>query len=92
MLGCLPLYHAFGLTCGLMATICTGSTFGLLPSFDPRRALEIVAAQHVTVIEAAAAMYTDDARRKRRLRPGLRLAARLHFRRSGDAWGTPPPI
>ena len=59
VLGCLPLSHAFGLTCGLMATICTGSTFGLLPSFDPLRALEIVAAQHVTVIEAAATVYTD---------------------------------
>ena len=59
VLGCLPLFHAFGLACGLMATICAGSTLGLLPSFDPRRALEIVAAQHVTVIEAAPTMYTE---------------------------------
>jgi len=59
VLGCLPLSHAFGLTCGLMAAICTGSTFDLLSGFDPRRALEIIAAQHVTVIEAAATMYTD---------------------------------
>jgi long-chain acyl-CoA synthetase len=59
VLGCLPLFHAFGLTCGLMATICTGSTLGLLPSFDAQRALEIVAAQHVTVIEAAPTMYRE---------------------------------
>jgi long-chain acyl-CoA synthetase len=59
VLGCLPLSHAFGLTCGLMAAICTGSTFGLLPDSDPRQTLETIAAQHVTVIEAAATMYTD---------------------------------
>ena len=59
VLGCLPLFHAFGLTCGLMATICTGSTLGLPPGLDPRRALEFVAAQHVTVIEAAPTMYTE---------------------------------
>jgi long-chain acyl-CoA synthetase len=59
VLECLPLCHAFGLACGLMAAICTGSTLGLLPSFDPRRALEMVAAQHVTVIEATPAMYAE---------------------------------
>ena len=58
MLECLPLFHAFGLTCGLMATVCTGSTLGLLPSFDPRRALETVAAERVSVMEAAPTMYT----------------------------------
>jgi long-chain acyl-CoA synthetase len=59
VLGCLPLFHAFGLTCGLLATICTGSTLGLLPGFDARRALEMVAAQRVTVIEATPTMYTE---------------------------------
>jgi long-chain acyl-CoA synthetase len=59
VLGCLPLFHAFGLTCGLMAAICTGSTLVLLPGFDARRALEMVAAQRVTVIEAAPSMYTE---------------------------------
>ena len=59
VLGCLPLFHAFGLTCGLMATICTGSTLGLLPGFDAQQALEMVAAQRVTVIEAAPTMYTE---------------------------------
>jgi long-chain acyl-CoA synthetase len=58
VLCCLPLSHAFGLTCGLMATICTGSTCGLLPDTEPRQALETIASQHVTVMEAAATMYT----------------------------------
>jgi long-chain acyl-CoA synthetase len=59
VLSCLPLSHAYGLTCGLLAAICTGSTFGLLPAADAWRALETIAAQHVTVLEAAAAMYMD---------------------------------
>jgi long-chain acyl-CoA synthetase len=58
VLGCLPLFHAFSLTCGLMATVGAGSTFDLLPNFDQRRALEAVAAEHVTVVEAAPTMYT----------------------------------
>ena len=57
VLGCLPLSHAFGLTCELFATVSTGSTLDLLPSLDPRRALDRVAAQHVSVMEAEPAMY-----------------------------------
>lgn len=57
VLSCLPLCRAFGLTCGLLATVCTGSTLDLPPAFEPRRTLEMVAAQHVTVIEAAPAPY-----------------------------------
>lgn len=58
MLGCLPLCHAFGLTCELMAAVCTGSTLDLLPSFDPQRVLETVAAEHVSVLQAEPTMYT----------------------------------
>ena len=59
MLDYLPLYGALGLTCGLMAAVCTGSTFALLPSFDPLRALEIVVAQDIPVIEAPPTIYTE---------------------------------
>jgi long-chain acyl-CoA synthetase len=59
VLGCLPPFHAFGLTCGLMAAVCTGSTMDLLPSLDPQRALETLAAQHVTVMEAAPPLYAE---------------------------------
>jgi long-chain acyl-CoA synthetase len=58
VLECLPLFRAFSLICGLMATVCTGATLTLLPSCDPRHALETVAAQHVTVIEAVPTTYT----------------------------------
>jgi long-chain acyl-CoA synthetase len=57
VLGCLPLFRAFGLTCGLMAAVCTGSTMHLLPRFDAHQALEMLADHHVTVMAAAPTMY-----------------------------------
>jgi long-chain acyl-CoA synthetase len=58
VLGCLPLFHAFGMTYGLGAAISTGATLALLPSFDPGRALEMAAAEQVTVFEGLPQMYT----------------------------------
>ena len=56
-MGCLPLSHAFGMTCGLAAAISAGATLALLPTFDPGRALETFAAEQVTVFEGLALMY-----------------------------------
>ena len=33
--GGLPLFHVFGLTCGLNTSIASGATLTLLPRFDP---------------------------------------------------------
>jgi long-chain acyl-CoA synthetase len=57
VLGCLPQFHAHGMTYGLGAAISSGATLALLPSFDPGRALEMVAAEQVTVFEGLPAMY-----------------------------------
>ena len=57
VMGCLPLFHAFGMTCGLVAAISTGATLALLPRFDPARALEMMAAEKVTVFEGVPTMY-----------------------------------
>jgi long-chain acyl-CoA synthetase len=57
LMGCLPLSHAFGMTCGLAAAISTGATLALLPTFDPGRALEMFAAEQVTVFEGLPFMY-----------------------------------
>jgi long-chain acyl-CoA synthetase len=57
VLGCLPLSDAFGMTCGLGAAVSTGATLALLPRFDPDRALEMVAAERVTVFEGLPPMY-----------------------------------
>ncbi|HEY2198030.1 MAG TPA: AMP-binding protein [Mycobacterium sp.] len=57
VMGCLPLSHAFGMTCGLAAAISTGATLVLLPKFDPGSALEMLAAEQVTVFEGLPFMY-----------------------------------
>ena len=57
VMGCLPLSHAFGMTCGLAAAISTGATLALLPRFDPGRALEMFAAEQVTIFEGLPFMY-----------------------------------
>jgi long-chain acyl-CoA synthetase len=57
VMGCLPLFHVFGLTCGLNATIAGGATLTLLPRFDAGRALDIIARDRVTVFEGVPTMY-----------------------------------
>jgi long-chain acyl-CoA synthetase len=37
VIGCLPLFHVFGMTCGLLAAMSVGATLALLPRFDPKR-------------------------------------------------------
>ena len=57
VMGCLPLFHVFGLTCALNATIAGGSTLTMLPRFDPAKALEIVGRDKVTIFEGVPTMY-----------------------------------
>jgi long-chain acyl-CoA synthetase len=57
VMGCLPLFHVFGLTCALNATIIGGATLTLLPRFDPSGALEIIDRDKVTIFEGVPAMY-----------------------------------
>jgi len=59
VMGCLPLFCAFGMTCALVAAISTGATLTLLPRFDPNEALEMIAAERVTVFEGVPAMYAE---------------------------------
>ncbi|MEO6880503.1 MAG: long-chain fatty acid--CoA ligase [Mycobacteriaceae bacterium] len=57
VMGCLPLFHVFGLTCGLNASILKGSCLTLIPRFDADKALEMVSRDHVTVFEGVPTMY-----------------------------------
>jgi long-chain acyl-CoA synthetase len=57
VLGCLPPSQAFGMTCGLAATVSAGATLSLLPSFDAGTAVEMVAAERVTVFQGLAPMF-----------------------------------
>ena len=56
-MGCLPLFHVFGLTCGLNATINGGGTLTLLPRFDAGKALDIIGRDKVTIFEGVPTMY-----------------------------------
>jgi long-chain acyl-CoA synthetase len=57
MFGGLPLFHVFGLTCGLNACISVGGCMTLLPRFDAGKALEILERDKVTIFEGVPTMY-----------------------------------
>jgi long-chain acyl-CoA synthetase len=57
VMGCLPLFHCFGLTCGLNAAVLSGACLTLIPRFDAAKALEVVARDKVTVFEGVPTMY-----------------------------------
>jgi long-chain acyl-CoA synthetase len=57
ILGCLPLFHVFGLTCGLNAAVRAAALLTLVPRFDAAKALAVVARDRVTVLEGVPTMY-----------------------------------
>ena len=57
LLGALPLFHAFGQTCGLNTTISAGASVSLLPRFDPAQALELLDRHDVTLCLGVPTMY-----------------------------------
>ncbi len=58
VLGALPLFHAFGQTCGLNAAISAGSSLALIPRFSPDRALTTIQRDGVTVFEGVPTMFS----------------------------------
>ena len=57
VLGALPLFHTFGQTCGMNATLGEGGTLTLIPRFDPAKALEIIQRDAVNVFQGVPTMY-----------------------------------
>ncbi|MEV0353914.1 long-chain fatty acid--CoA ligase [Nonomuraea sp. NPDC050680] len=57
VLGALPLYHSFGQTCSLNATVQAGARLTLLPRFEAGRALEVIRRDGVTVFQGVPTMY-----------------------------------
>jgi long-chain acyl-CoA synthetase len=57
VLGALPLFHSFGQTCGMNATILAGGCLSLIPRFEPAKALEIIQRDKVKVFEGVPTMY-----------------------------------
>jgi long-chain acyl-CoA synthetase len=57
VLGALPFFHVFGLTCGLNSCVKAGGTLTLIPRFDPDKALEIMERDRVTIFQGVPTMY-----------------------------------
>ncbi|OBH87962.1 long-chain-fatty-acid--CoA ligase [Mycobacterium scrofulaceum] len=58
VMGCLPLFHVFGLTCGLNVSILAGATLTLLPRFDALKALQVIERDNVTIFQGVPTMYS----------------------------------
>ncbi|MFV0457573.1 MAG: long-chain-fatty-acid--CoA ligase [Actinomycetales bacterium] len=56
--GGLPLFHSFGQTVTLNATLSAGATTVLLPRFDAQAALDLVSSQEVAVFAGVPTMYS----------------------------------
>ncbi|MFB4294418.1 long-chain fatty acid--CoA ligase [Nonomuraea sp. ATR24] len=57
VLGALPLYHSFGQTCSLNATVHAGARLTLMRRFEAGRALEVIRRDGVTVLQGVPTMY-----------------------------------
>jgi long-chain acyl-CoA synthetase len=57
LMGCLPLFHSFGQTCGLNAAVLSGACLTLIPRFSPAAALRVIERDRVTVFEGVPTMY-----------------------------------
>jgi long-chain acyl-CoA synthetase len=76
ILGCLPLFHAFGQTCCLNAAVVTGATITLMARFDPAQTLAVMQRDGVTVFEGVPTMYSallEEAEHSSVVPPALRL-------------------
>ncbi|SOD93312.1 long-chain-fatty-acid--CoA ligase [Blastococcus haudaquaticus] len=57
IMGCLPLFHVFGLTCGLNTAVLKGSLLTLIPRFDGAKALSVIERDGVTIFEGVPTMF-----------------------------------
>jgi len=57
VMGCLPLFHSFGQTCGLNAAVQSGACLTLISRFSPLAALQVIERDRVTVFEGVPTMY-----------------------------------
>ncbi|MEO5609069.1 MAG: long-chain fatty acid--CoA ligase [Ornithinibacter sp.] len=57
IMGCLPLFHVFGLVVGLNAATIAGAPLALIPRFDPAAAIEVIEKERVTIMQGVPTMY-----------------------------------
>jgi long-chain acyl-CoA synthetase len=57
VLGALPLFHSFGQTCAMNASVAAAATLALVPRFSPKTVLETIERHRVTVFAGVPTMY-----------------------------------
>lgn len=57
ILGCLPLFHTFGLVVTMNTAVTVGARLTLLPRFEPAHALRIIQERRVTLLAGVPTMY-----------------------------------
>ncbi|HWG27577.1 MAG TPA: long-chain fatty acid--CoA ligase [Actinospica sp.] len=57
IMGCLPLFHAFGQTCALNVAVLAGAGLTLISRFDPVAALKVIERDGVSVFMGVPTMY-----------------------------------
>jgi long-chain acyl-CoA synthetase len=57
IMGCLPLFHAFGQTCALNVAVLAGADLTLIARFDPAAALGMIERDGVSVFMGVPTMY-----------------------------------
>ncbi len=58
IIGVLPLFHVFGLTCALNASVAVGASIVLVPRFEPRLVLDLIRSRGVTLFSGVPTMYS----------------------------------
>ena len=59
MLGVLPLFHIYGMTVTMNATLFAGGTYLPLPSWDVQQALDVIETADISLFHGVPAMYND---------------------------------
>lgn len=57
VVGVLPLYHVYGLSNGLVATLLFGASFVMVPQYSPQALLDSIAESNATIMPAIPSMY-----------------------------------
>jgi long-chain acyl-CoA synthetase len=57
VLGCLPLFHVFGLTCALTACVSVGATLAMIPRFEAEQAVQTIRDRQVGIFIGVPTMY-----------------------------------
>jgi len=59
MLGVLPLFHIYGMTITMIATLFEGGSYWPMSQWDAEAALELVESEGITLLHGVPAMYND---------------------------------